>query len=42
VIAVFPDPVTAVAKFADKPALRFPLLADEDHSVADADGVWGR
>lgn len=28
------------AKFASKYGLTFPLLADEDHAVADAYGVW--
>ncbi len=28
------------AKFARKHGLSFPLLADEDHAVADAYGVW--
>ena len=28
------------AKFAAKHALNFPLLADEDHAVADAYGAW--
>lgn len=28
------------AKFADKYALTFPLLADEDHAVAERYGVW--
>ena len=28
------------AKFAKKHALTFPLLADEDHAVADAYGAW--
>jgi peroxiredoxin Q/BCP len=28
------------AKFAKKYALTFPLLADEDHAVADAYGAW--
>ena len=41
VIGVSPDPVSAVARFAEKHALRFPLLADEDHAVAEAFGVWG-
>jgi len=41
VIGVSPDPMSAVAKFADKYDLRFPLLADEDHSVAEQYGVWG-
>ena len=28
------------AKFADKYGLKFPLLADEDHSVMEKYGVW--
>ena len=28
------------AKFADKYGLKFPLLADEDHSVMEKFGVW--
>lgn len=28
------------ARFASKHALNFPLLADEDHKVAEAFGVW--
>jgi thioredoxin-dependent peroxiredoxin len=40
VLGVSPDPVKKVAKFDDKYALGFPLLADEDHSVAEAYGVW--
>jgi len=28
------------AKFAKKHGLNFPLLADEDHAVADAYGAW--
>jgi thioredoxin-dependent peroxiredoxin len=35
-----PDPVKAVKKFHDKQALNFTLLADEDHAVCDAYGVW--
>jgi len=41
VIGVSPDPQSAVARFAEKHSLRFPLLADEDHAVAEAYGVWG-
>jgi peroxiredoxin Q/BCP len=41
VVGVSPDPVSAVAKFAEKYDLRFPLLADEDHAVAEEYGVWG-
>jgi peroxiredoxin Q/BCP len=40
VIGVSPDEVKAVAKFDDKYGLGFTLLADADHSVADAYGVW--
>jgi peroxiredoxin Q/BCP len=40
VLGVSPDPVRAVSKFDEKYGLGFPLLADEDHSVAEAYGVW--
>jgi peroxiredoxin Q/BCP len=40
VLGVSPDPVKKVAKFDDKFGLGFPLLADEDHAVAEAYGVW--
>jgi thioredoxin-dependent peroxiredoxin len=40
VLGVSPDSVKAVAKFDDKYGLRYPLLADDDHAVADAYGVW--
>jgi peroxiredoxin Q/BCP len=40
VLGVSPDPVKDIAKFADKFTLQFPLLADEDHAVAEAYGVW--
>jgi peroxiredoxin Q/BCP len=40
VLGVSPDPVNKVAKFDQKFGLGFPLLADEDHSVAEAYGVW--
>ena len=32
--------VDSKAKFAKKHALNFPVLADDDHAVADAYGVW--
>jgi thioredoxin-dependent peroxiredoxin len=41
VLGISPDPVSKVRAFADKYGLEFPLLADEDHSVSDAYGVWG-
>lgn len=40
VIGISPDPVSKVKKFQEKHSLDFPLLADEDHRVADAYGVW--
>ena len=40
VLGVSPDPVRALAKFAEKEGLDFTLLSDEDHSVAEAYGVW--
>ena len=40
VLGVSPDPVKRVKKFHDKQALNFRLLADEDHAVCDAYGVW--
>jgi peroxiredoxin Q/BCP len=40
VVGISPDPVKAVTKFAQKYNLGFPLLADEDHKVAEAYGVW--
>jgi thioredoxin-dependent peroxiredoxin len=40
VLGVSPDPVSAIARFADKFDLDFTLLADEDHAVADAYGTW--
>ncbi len=40
VLGVSPDPVKAVKKFHDKQGLNFTLLADADHAVAEAYGVW--
>ena len=41
VIGISPDPVDKQKKFDDKYDLGFPLLADTEHAVADAWGVWG-
>jgi peroxiredoxin Q/BCP len=41
VLGVSPDPVGAHQKFKQKYSLPFPLLADEDHAVAEAYGAWG-
>jgi len=40
VLGVSPDPIKRVAKFDEEYGLGFPLLADEDHAVAEAYGVW--
>jgi len=40
VLGVSPDPVRSHQKFKSKYDLNFPLLADEDHQVAEAYGVW--
>ena len=40
VLGISPDSVKDVKKFADKFDLRFHLLADADHAVAEAYGVW--
>jgi len=41
VLGVSPDGPASHAQFARKFQLPFPLLADEDHSVAEAYGAWG-
>jgi thioredoxin-dependent peroxiredoxin len=40
VLGVSPDPVASHRKFKEKYDLNFPLLADEDHAVAEAYGAW--
>jgi thioredoxin-dependent peroxiredoxin len=40
VLGVSPDPAGKVKKFHEKQSLNFRLLADEDHAVAEAYGVW--
>lgn len=40
VLGVSPDPVDSHRRFKSKYDLNFPLLADEDHRVAEAYGVW--
>jgi thioredoxin-dependent peroxiredoxin len=42
VLGISPDRPERQARFDDKYALGFPLLADTDHAVADAFGVWDR
>ena len=41
VLGISPDPVRSHEEFRDKYDLPFPLLADEDHAVADAYGSLG-
>ena len=40
VLGVSPDSARKHTKFRDKYGLPFTLLADEDHAVAEAYGVW--
>jgi peroxiredoxin Q/BCP len=40
VLGISPDGVASHVRFKDKFGLPFPLLADEDHQVAEAYGVW--
>lgn len=40
VLGVSPDGVKSHRRFADKFALPFTLLADEQHALAEACGVW--
>ena len=41
VLGISPDAVKRLPKFIEKEQLNFTLLSDEDHTVADAFGVWG-
>jgi peroxiredoxin Q/BCP len=41
VVGISPDAPAKQKKFDDKYSLGFPLLADEDHSVAETYGAWG-
>ena len=40
VFGVSPDTVKDVRRFREKFSLNYPLLADADHAVAEAYGVW--
>lgn len=41
VLGISPDPAKRLKKFEERDNLNFRLLADEDHAVSDAFGVWG-
>ncbi|MAD45703.1 MAG: thioredoxin-dependent thiol peroxidase [Oceanospirillaceae bacterium] len=40
VLGISPDAPARLQKFIDKQELNFDLLSDEDHSIAEAYGVW--
>ena len=40
ILGISPDDQASHVKFAEHHGLPFPLLADADHAVADAYGVW--
>lgn len=40
IVGVSPDKVAKQARFKEKYGLPFTLLADEDHKIAEAYGVW--
>lgn len=40
-VGISPDAAKRLAKFTERDDLNFLLLADEDHRVAEAFGVWG-
>jgi peroxiredoxin Q/BCP len=40
IVGISPDKVAKQKKFDEKYSLGFPLLADEDHAVAEAFDVW--
>ena len=42
ILGVSPNSVKSHVKFKEKYQLPFPLLADADHQVCNAYGVWGR
>lgn len=41
IVGVSPDTVKKQANFKEKFSLPFPLLADENHEIAERYGVWG-
>ncbi|MDR4533055.1 thioredoxin-dependent thiol peroxidase [Glutamicibacter sp. PS] len=41
VLGISPDPQKKLEKFTATESLNFPLLSDEDHSVAEAYAAWG-
>ncbi len=41
IFGVSPDPVSRLAEFRAEYSLPFPLISDEDHTMAEAFGAWG-
>ncbi len=41
VIGVSPDDLESHHRFIENHSLNFPLISDEDHSLAESYGVWG-
>lgn len=41
IVGVSPDPPADNARFRQKEGLPFPLLSDQDHSLAEELGAWG-
>lgn len=41
-VGISPDTPTRNAQFKKKEGLTFPLLSDEDHSLAESLGAWGK
>ncbi len=41
VVGVSKDEIPALAEFAERDGLTFPLLSDPDHAVQEAYGAWG-
>ena len=41
IVGVSTDTIKSHKKFETKYSLPFPLIADEDHSIADKYGIWG-
>ena len=41
ILGISPDPVSLLAAFRSEHSLPYPLLSDEDHTMAEAYGAWG-
>ncbi|OOF40095.1 thioredoxin-dependent thiol peroxidase [Rodentibacter rarus] len=42
ILGISPDSPKKLSQFTEKKDLNFPLLADEDHQIAEQFGVWGQ